>query len=296
MSAGLFGSSGRSVRRRSLKTLTGRWGSTPFHVLLLTWTALVVGPLVWVGYTSLKSSRDILIRPWAPPVPPEWGNYVRAWEGSGLGPAFLRSVVITLISVTLILLISAMVSYVLARFRFRGHKLLYYFLLSGLVLPTYLAMAPLYLLMDKLAFLNNYVGLIMVYIAYSLPFTVFLLTAFFRTIPESLAEAAVIDGCTPFGVFWRVMLPLAQPGLVAAGIFNIVGIWNEYVLAFILLTDEGLWTLPVALGRLTIVQQYQTDWAALYAGVVIAIVPVVIAYILFQRQLIGGTVAGALKG
>lgn len=155
---------------------------------------------------------------------------------------------------------------------------------------------PLFLLLNQLGLLNHYAGLVLVYIAYSLAFTVFLLTGFFKKLPATLEEAAILDGCSQWQVFWRVMLPLAKPGLVSATIFNLLGIWNEYILGFVLISDRDLWTLPLALANLTLVQHYRTDWGALYAGIVVSVIPIAILYALFQRQLVEGTTAGAVKG
>src|SRR5690625_3120403 len=129
----------------------------------------------------------------------------------------------------------------------------------------------------------------------SLAFTIFILTPFFKSIPKSIEEAAIIDGCGPFQVFFKVMLPLAKPGLISASIFNFVGIWNEYVIGLILVTDTEMKKLPVALGNLMMVIQYRTEFCALYEGIIIYIIPVIIIYLIFQTQLMAGTTSGAVK-
>ncbi|ALC89327.1 hypothetical protein AM500_05650 [Bacillus sp. FJAT-18017] len=265
------------------------------HVFLILLSLLIIIPVIWVFVNSVKSSADILLKPLSFPEKITFENYLNAWNEAGLGIGFINSVIVTLITVTLIVIISAMAAYVLSRKKFRFRIAVQNTFLMGLMLPTFLAMAPLFLLMNDLGLVNSLPGLILVYIAYSLSFTIFMLIAFFNQIPDSLEEAAIIDGCGPFKVFWMVMFPLAKPGLISAAIFNFVGIWNEYILALILITDDELKTLPVKLANIMMVQQYHTDWGALYAGLVLSFIPVTLFYLLFQRRLIEGSTAGAVK-
>jgi N-acetylglucosamine transport system permease protein len=173
-----------------------------------------------------------------------------------------------------------------------------------MVFPIFLAVVPLFLLLNQTripviaptGFVNHYAGLVAVYVAYSLPFTVFVLSGFFRSLPYELTEAAGIDGASRWQTFLRVMLPIAKPGLVVAGIFNVIGIWNEYPLALVLLTDRARYTLPLGLAQITQRQQYSADWGALFAALVIVMVPTVLVYLLFQRQISESLTAGAIKG
>lgn len=265
------------------------------HLFLGVISILILIPVLWVFVNSVKSSSEILLEPLALPSKLEFGNFLRAWNEAGFGRGFINSIIVTLITVTLIVLISAMAAYVLSRKSFRLRSLIQNTFLMGLMLPTFLAMAPLFLLMNNLKLVNSLPGLIAVYIAYSLSFTIFMLIAFFNQIPKSLEEAAIIDGCGPFMLFWKVMLPLVKPGLISAAIFNFVGIWNEYILALILITDEDSKTLPLKLANIMMVQQYRTDWGALYAGLVLSFIPVTIFYLIFQKRLIEGSTAGAVK-
>ncbi|HEY4554303.1 MAG TPA: carbohydrate ABC transporter permease, partial [Bacillaceae bacterium] len=265
------------------------------HLILLFWIALIIIPTLWVVMNSFKTSASILTDPYSLPIPPHIENYGNAWVDAGLGRGFINSIYITILSVIGIVFFSALPAYVLARKVFFGKKIVYYYFISGLMFPTFVAMVPLFLLMSKLQLLNNHFGLLLVYTAYSLPFTIFILYAFFRSLPKSLEEAALMDGAGPYRTFFSVMLPLAKPGLISAAIFNVVGIWNEYVIALILLQTPELKTLPVAVANLMLVMQYKTDWGALYAGLIMSIIPVIIIYILFQKQLASQTTAGAVK-
>jgi N-acetylglucosamine transport system permease protein len=164
-----------------------------------------------------------------------------------------------------------------------------------MALPVFLGIVPLFMLMNDLGLLNTRAGLMAVYTAYMLSFPIFILYAFFKTLPNELAEAALIDGCSPFGVFWRVMLPLAKPGIVTAGIFVFIGLWNEFPLALVFLSDADLQTLPVGVASLTMTQRYQADWGALFAALTISVIPTVLFYMMFQKQIQAGLTSGALK-
>lgn len=267
----------------------------PMHVILIIWTILIIIPIAWVIMNSFKSSADILTDPYSLPIPPEYVNYKNAWSSAGIGRGFINSIIITAIAVTSIVFFAALPAYVMARKIFVGRKFVYYYFISGLMFPTFVAMVPLFLLMSKIKLLDTHLGLLLAYTAYSLPFTIFILFAFFRALPKALEEAALVDGAGPFRTFFTVMLPLAKPGLVSAAIFNVVGIWNEYVLALILIQSPELKTLPVSIANLMLVMQYKTDWGALYAGLIFSIIPVVIIYLIFQKQLSAQTTGGAVK-
>jgi len=264
--------------------------------LLALYALIVILPMLWLIASSLKTDTEIFTRPWGLPASPQWGNFARAWVGARIGTYFLNSVFVTTVSVALILFISAMASYVLARFVFPARGIVHTTFLFGMMFPVFLGIVPLYFLLSRLLMLDNYFGLVTVYVAYSLSFTIFVLTGFFKTLPSELAEAGLIDGCSHIAVFFRIMLPLAKPGLITAGIFNLLGIWNEYPLALVIITSPERWTLPLGLAKLTIMQQYETDWGALCAALVIVTVPALVAYLLFQRRITAGLTAGALKG
>jgi len=266
------------------------------YFALLIYTFIVVFPMVWIILSSFKTNQELYNTPWSLPLDWRWSNYAKAWIEANIGRCFLNSIVVTFFSLIFTLLFGAMAAYVLARFNFKGNNAIFYTFIAGMIFPIFLGLVPLFFLLKKLHLLNSLVGLILIYIAYSLPFTIFVLTAYFKTLPKELEEAAVLDGCSIFSVFWKVMLPLAKPGLVTVGIFNVIGIWNQYLLALITITDPKLRTLPLGIANLLIIQQYRTDWGALLAGLVIVISPVVIAYGLFQSRITEGMTVGALKG
>jgi len=271
-------------------------GKALLYLLLITHALVVVYPLFWLLATSLKNSWSIFKDPWALPEKSQWVNYANAWIKGALGWKFLNSLVVDVSALVFILLVSAMAAYALARFKFPGNRGIYYLFILGMALPVFLGIIPLFILMKNLRLLDSRFGLMVVYVAYSLSFTIFVLYGFFKTLPGELAEAALIDGCSPFGVFWKVMLPLATPGLVTAGTFVFIGLWNEYPLALVLISSEKLQTLPVGIAALTMTQKYQSDWGALFAGLSIVVIPTIIVYSLFQKHIQAGLTAGAIKG
>ncbi|HIE03437.1 MAG TPA: carbohydrate ABC transporter permease [Candidatus Latescibacteria bacterium] len=281
------------VRGRDPKVL---FRKSVMQVVFAAYSVVVIYPMVWLMYTSFKSSRELFANAWALPTKLHWENFVNAWRDAQIGSFFFNSVFVTMTTVAIQLVIGAMASYALARYRFKGNSLLYYFFLAGLMFPIFLALVPMFFLLRDLGLLDTHTGLISVYVASGIPFTVFVLTAFFKTIPKELEEAGFIDGCSHFGVFWRIMLPLAKPGLIAVAIFTFIAIWNEYVLALVVISSSALRTLPLGIANLMMVEHYKTDWGSLFAGLVIVMLPTIIGYAVLQERITKGITVGALKG
>ena len=292
--------------------------------LLGAWLLAVVLPLLWVFLNSLRSSQEFVTNPFGMPwvlsgAAPEghdaWAgltaNFRRAWIESNFSTYFVNSVIVTTISLVLILAISSMAAYVLARFTFRGNRALYLYLISGMMLPAQLLLVPLFFEFGRLSawgsqllaplgyefsLHNSLSGLVLIYVALSIPFTVMVLTGFFRSLPGAMREAAIMDGCGEYAAFWHVMLPLARPGLVSAAIFNFLGLWNEYIFALVFVNSPDKKTLPLGLASVSMQAQYKTDFGLMFAGLVIVIIPTLLVYIVLQRQLTQGITVGALKG
>ncbi|GAA4954301.1 carbohydrate ABC transporter permease [Actinoplanes utahensis] len=268
------------------------------HAFLAGWALLTTLPLVWAVLSSFKSDEEILTDPWSLPARIRWENWGRAWNEAHIGRYLLNSAVVVTGALTLTMLFGAMAAYVLARYRFRGHRIVYYAFTGGMMFPVFLALVPLFFVVRNLGLLGTLPGLTLVYAAYSLPFTVFFLTAFFRTLPTSVAEAAMVDGCGHFGLFFRIMLPMARPGLISVGIFNFLFQWNQYVLPIVLMQGEGAerkWVLAQGLTALAVNEGYRGDFSGLFAGMTIAMIPVVAGYLIFHRQVQTGLSAGQLR-
>jgi N-acetylglucosamine transport system permease protein len=266
------------------------------HGFLLVWAALTILPLFWMVISSFKSDAEILGDPWGLPGALRFENWGRAWTEAHIGRYFLNSIVVVAGSLTLTMLLGAAAAYVFARFDFRGRQTAYYLVVSGMMFPVILALAPLFFVVKNVGLFNSWLGLMLVYAAYSLPFTVFFLTAFFRTLPSTVAEAALIDGCGHFELFFRVMLPMARPGLISVAIFNFLSHWNQFILPVVLMQgDDSKWVLAQGLADLAVSQGYKGDFSGLFAGLTIAMLPVLAVYMAFQRQIQSGLTAGQLK-
>ncbi|MFI7243632.1 carbohydrate ABC transporter permease [Streptomyces qinglanensis] len=266
------------------------------HAFLIAWVVMAAGPLIWVALTAFRPTADFLNDPMGLPTTLHWQNFAHAWTEAKIGRYAFNSVIILAGSLTGTMLLGSMAAYVIARFTFPGNRFVFLLFAGGMMFPVILALIPLFTIMDNMSLLDTRPGLIIAYIAYSLPFTTFFLTSFFRTLPSGVQEAAMIDGASHTRTFFQVMMPMAKPGLVSIGIFNFLGQWNQYLLPLLLNNeDENNYVLPQGLAALTVSQGYAGDWGALFAGLTIAMVPVLVVYAVFQRQVQAGLTAGALK-
>jgi N-acetylglucosamine transport system permease protein len=266
------------------------------YAFLIFWSIVVIFPMIWVIVSAFKTDAEIFFSPWLPPAEFLFENFVRAWSKANIGLYLLNTLTVNLPAIFFTLLFSAMAAYVLARFDFPGNRLIFFAFLGGMLFPIFLALVPLFFLLNSLHILDSHFGLVLVYIAYSLPFTVFFMTGFFKTLPTELLEAATIDGANNFQLFFLVAIPLAQNGLVSMGIFNFLGMWNQYILPLVLLTSSTKYVLSQGLAFLQHQQRYQSDWSGLFAAVVIVMLPTLIVYVIFQNQIQRGLTVGALKG
>lgn len=282
------------------KTVGGTILTVLTYLVLAFWAVLVIFPMLWSIMSSFKTDQEIFFSPWALPNTLVFENFARAWVKARIGTYLFNTVLIIIPSLFFTLLLSAMASYVLARFEFRGRMFLTYVFLLGMVFPIFLGLVPLYFLMQKLTLLDTYPGIILVYIAFSLSFTIFFMTNFFRTLPRELGESATIDGANQYDIFFRIYLPLAQPGFITMGIFNFLGQWNQYILPNTLMitnTDEVThYVLSQGLYYLQAQQFYQNDWSGLFAAVTIVMVPTLVVYLIFNDRIEKGMTAGAIKG
>jgi N-acetylglucosamine transport system permease protein len=265
------------------------------QAFLLVWTALVVLPLGWAVLSAFKSDKEILSSPFSLPSSLRFDSFGRAWTSGHIGQFFLSTVIVISGGVFLTMLLGSMAAYVLARYRFPGNRVVYYFFVAGLAFPVFLGLAPLFSIMYKAHLLDTYHGLILVYVAYSLPFTVFFMHSFFKTLPTTIAEAAMVDGASHTRLFFSVMLPMARPGLISVGIFNVIGQWNQFLLPVVLIRDPNRSVLTQGLINLTINSGYKSDWSGLFAAMTMAMLPVLVVYVVFQRQVQSGLTAGTLK-
>lgn len=272
----------------------------PLYVFLIIWALLIIVPIVWVFMSSVKTNREIIASPWGLSETWEWQNFQRAWVEANFSGYLINTVGLTLVSTTIGTMISVMAAYVLTRYSFQGRRVAYYYIMVGLFVPFFLTMIPTWKLYNDLGFLDtrlaSYIGLVLLYIAWSIPWSVFILSGYFEYLPSELKDAALLDGANDFQVFWYVMFPISKGGIIAMTIFNALWIWNDFVLALVFLPFESQRTMPVGLMMLFKAKKALADWSAVMAAVVIMMLPMIIIYLLLQKQVIKGATAGSLKG
>lgn len=264
------------------------------HTMLILWSLIVILPLLWVALSSFKTSSEIFSSPFS--LPAKWGfnNYAKAWTTAGIGSAFLNSVILVAFALAIVMVLGAMCAYVLARFKFPGSRAIYYLMLAGLTFPIFLAIVPLFFILKNLGLLNTLPGLIITYVAFALPFTVFFLFSFFKNLPHEITEAASLDGAGEWRTFFQVMLPMAKPGLASVAIFNFLGLWNQFLIP-IAINAAGPKVISQAMASFASQAGYNVDFGSLFAAVVITVVPVLVVYVIFQRQLQGSVSQGTMK-
>jgi raffinose/stachyose/melibiose transport system permease protein len=274
-----------------------RWRVSPssvaIGVVLWGYAALVLAPLLLVVVNSLRPTSEIFADPVALPEQVSFDSYATAWTDANFGRYFFNSLGITVAAVALATTVAVLAAYPLGRYRFRGSTLLSLFFLSGLMLPFRLAILPLFLMLDALNLVDTRTGLVLVYAATGIPFSVFILTAFFRQLPGDLSDAASIDGAGEFQIFSRVMLPLVRPALSTVMVFQFVPLWNDFFFPLVLLRSSDKWTLPVGMTRFF--GEFQTDWSTLFAGLLIATLPLIVLFLVATKQIISGLTAGIGK-
>jgi raffinose/stachyose/melibiose transport system permease protein len=269
--------------------------------MVALWVAVGVAALVWMipmifmVFTALKSEREIFEgTAYLPPGDIEWDNFREAWNRGVLGTSLFNSAMISLIKVPLGLFVSALGAFGLTRIKFRGRRAMLAVIALGSLLPIQVALAPLFKLMLDLGLLNSRMGIILPYLAFGIPYQVFILAGFLEQIPGELDEAARIDGASNWHLFTRVILPLAKPPMAALFILDFVATWNEYAIASVLLQDKEAWTIPLALQGFS--TQFTSFYGPLNSFIIVSILPILVVYLAFQRYFVSGAFSGAIKG
>ena len=264
------------------------------YLILIIVAVFCIIPFFWVFSTALKSPLEITSTPLGLPQTPTFENFVQAWVKGRMGKYFLNSIIVSVPIVIFTVSLSSLAGYAFARHSFAGRNVIFYIFLIGLTLPFQSIMIPLYYTLVEFQILGTYWAMIIPQTALGLSFGVFIMRAFFQGMPAELEDAARVDGCNEFGVFWRVILPLASPGMVTLGIFSFLGAWNAFLLPLIFMQRDDL--RPLSVGLMMFNSRYVRDFGMTMAGATIACLPILIIYVIFQRQFIRGLTAGALKG
>ena len=260
---------------------------------LLIYAMIVIFPIANMVLLSFKSLDGIVSHPLGWPNHWYFSNFIEAWQEGNLGRYLINTAVVTLLSVTGIILFSSMAAYAIARFEFRGNQGIFLLFLAGLALPIQMIAVPLFILMHQLNLLNQLSSVVLIYVASGLSFSVFLLVNFIRNIPKDLEEAAFLDGASPIQVYWHIILPLIRPSLSIVTVLNFIAAWNNFFFPLILLTSPSKMT--IAVGVMSFVGQYSTQWNLLLAALVIVTLPAMVVFGLMSRQFVRNMMAGAIK-
>lgn len=280
----------------SKRKIVSQLAELPYYVLLGGWAIFTIFTFIWIMYTSFKTNKELFSNVWSLPSVLQWQNYVTAWVSAKMGTYFMNSVWVVGGSIVLTIAIAAPAAYVLARYKFFGNSGIMSLFLAGLGVPVQLLLVPLFTLLNKIHLTNSLTGLILVYTAVHLPFTIFLLLGFFKTLPSELEESAAIDGASEVTTYYKIMFPLALPGVVTAAILNFIVIWSEYLLALVLINDENKRTLSLGVYNLKNTMTYTSDWVGMFAGVVILLLPSMIIFAVLSEKIASGMTVGATKG
>lgn len=275
------------------------------YVVLIALAISIIVPVGWVFMASIKENSEFYGNPWALPKGFYFQNFVDAIEKAKMGEYFLNSVIVTALGLVILLVVAVPAAYALARFDFKGKKIIHRLLMAGLFINVNYIVVPIFLMLlgwdkhlmkvfGKGIFLNNIVVLAIVYAANAIPFTTFLLTNFFKTLPKTYEEAAFIDGAGYFRTMFSVMIPMARPSIITVILFNFLAFWNEYIISLTLMPGKSK-TLPVGLINLMQAQRAAANYGQMYAGLVLVMLPTLILYILVQRKLTEGMTIGGIK-
>ncbi len=276
-----------------------RWSHLIIYLCLSSYCVSSLLAFGWVVVVSLKTDKEFMgTPPWTFPAAPHFANYLSAWS-KGVSTMFQNSLGIATVATILSVLIACLAAYPIARIPFRWNQQMLMFFLVGIMIPYSLTAIPLYFILERLRQqfeIDSRIILTVLYTVSNLPFNTFVMTGFFKTLPTELEEAAAVDGASPLRTFWQVMLPLATPGIASLMILNYLSSWNEFFYALIFTKDKEAYTIPLGIFFLDQTAQYTAKWTGLFAGMIIAIVPVLIVFALLQEQISKGLTVGAIKG
>jgi trehalose/maltose transport system permease protein len=277
---------------RRLKNLIGK---SAFYLLLIVIVLYTVFPFYWAIVSSLKSGSALFqVEFW--PTQPQWNNYVAVFREQPFGRNILNSVFVAVSTVALSLVLALAAAYAIGRVQFRGRTLLLFVILGVSMFPQIAVLSGMFELINALGLYNNLLALSFSYLIFTLPFTVWVLTTFMRELPKELEEAAIVDGATPLTIVTRVFLPLMGPAMVTTGLLAFIAAWNEFLFALTFTLSSDMRTVPVAIALISGASSHELPWGNIMAASVIVTVPLIVLVLVFQRRIVSGLTAGAIKG
>ncbi len=262
--------------------------------LIIFFAIYTLFPLVWLFFTSLKTNAEYFANPFSIPAIPQFQNYMNAFSQANLGRMIFNSVTVAIIATFVNIMVAAMASYALSRFKFKGREVIFALFSAGVMVPLNALMVPYFTIFSRVGLLDSLNSLRILYAAIGLPLSIFIVRGFMDSFPKEIEEAAYVDGCGFFGRFFKIVLPLTKTGLVTAATFQFLTCWNEFVYANLLTSSPQTKTIQIGIRYFT--NQFTTDYVSMYAAIVIAIIPSIVGYMLFQEQIISGLTSGAVKG
>ncbi len=281
------------VTRSWTERVSGFLRSGSLMAIVVLYTLYAALPFAWVGTMSVRTTGEISANHFGLPQSFHWEKFRIAWVDSNFAQYFWNSTLIVGSAVAIVTLLGAAAAHCLARYNFRGNRLVYFILFSSIVFPPQIILISLFQVLVEYELYNTRLGLTLVYVSLQLPLTVYLLESFFARIPQDLFDAAKMDGYSDFAIFWRVVLPVGMPAIATTIILNFIQLWNEFLFAVVLISDQGMRTLPI--GIRAFMGDYFQDIGMIATGMMIAVIPVVILYAFFSEKLIQGMTAGAVK-
>ena len=267
---------------------------TLIYIFLSILAVIYILPLLWVIFVSVKDDKTLFVSPWSMPEKLMIENYTFAWTAGKLGVATLNSAIVCCVTLVLCLLIGSMAAFAIGRLRWKFANVMMTYFLTGMMIPVHCILIPLFTRFAKMGLTNSLLGLILPYLTLSLPLTIFIMTGFFKGLPNELFESACIDGCSIYKIFTHIAFPLSKTGLFVTGLMSFVVNWNELLLAMVFISDDTKKTLPVSLSKF--VGPYNTNYSQMFAAIVIAIIPTIVVYCCFSNSIVDGLTQGAVKG
>lgn len=268
--------------------------SVIIYILLSILVLVFIVPLIWMISVSLKTNAEVFASPFGMPEVIQLGNYIYAWTKGYLGGAMVNSLLVCVVALIVSMFFGSMASFAIARMKWKLSGTMMTYFMIGMMIPVHCVLIPLFVRFSKMGLTNSLLGLIIPYITFSLPMTIFLMVGFFKGMPKELFEAACIDGCNIYRCYFNIAIPLSKTGMCVAGLMTFVANWNELLLAMVFISDTKKKTLPVTLTYF--VGPYATNYVQMFAAIIIAIAPTVLVYCLFSNQIVDGLTAGAVKG
>lgn len=269
-------------------------GTIALYTILIAFSITCLYPLVWLLQNSFKSNSELFNNPWGITTSPLLENYKTAWVAGKIGISFFNSALVAVLSMSITIVIASMAAFAITRLKWKLSGTVLGLFLLGVMIPIHSTLIPLFTMFNKIKLTNSYIALILPYVAFALPTSIFILTGFMSTISKEIEEAFIIDGGNMVGVFWKIIFPLSKSSIAAISIFNFVSMWNELMFALIFMSDPNKMTLPVSLTRFK--GQYSTNWTVQLSAIVIMVIPSISVYLFLSDRIMRSMTIGAIKG